>query len=88
MGKIKNNILKKTKKIIEEALVYIKIKVTYGNHQNSFDSVSVDIKQSISNAKKMKSTNDIYKDTKKNIIIFKTIDSFSRSVLIKILIFF
>ena len=73
------SVLKRTKKIIEEALVYIKIKVTYGNHPNSFDTVSVDIKQSISNAKKMKASDDIYFDSKKNIIIFKTIDSFSRN---------
>jgi hypothetical protein len=72
-------IYKKTKKIIEEAHVFIKIKVTNGNNQNNFDNMSIDIKQSTSNAKKMKNSNDLYIDLKKNIIIFKTIESFSRN---------
>jgi hypothetical protein len=73
-------IYKKTKKIIEEAHVFIKIKVTNGGgNQNNFDNMSIDIKQSTSNAKKMKTSNDLYIDLKKNIIIFKTIESFSRN---------
>ena len=76
---IKLNIYKKVKKIIEQAPVFVKIKVTHGNNMNNFDNLSINIKQSISNAKKMKTSDNIYIDSKKNIIVFKTIESFAKN---------
>lgn len=73
------NIYKKVKKIIEQAPVFVKIKVTHGSNMNNFDNLSVNIKQSISNAKKMKISDNIYVDSKKNIIVFKTIESFAKN---------
>ena len=59
-------IYSKIQKIILHIPVYIKFKVTLPNNTNSFDNLLIEVKQSYSNAKKMKNADNIYIDHKKN----------------------
>ena len=68
---------RKIKGIIGQTPVYIKIKVNHSNN-NNFDNILIEIKQSISNAKKMKNL-DIFTEPKRNLIIFKTIENLARN---------
>ena len=72
-------IYSKIQKIILHIPVYIKFKVTLPNNTNSFDNLLIEVKQSYSNAKKMKNADNIYIDHKKNIIVFKTIENLAKN---------
>ena len=70
-------IYSKIKRIIRQTPVFIKIKISHPNN-NKYDNLLIEIKQSYSNAKKMKNSENIYIDNKKNIIVFKTIEDLSQ----------
>ena len=74
----KYHIYKKIKRIICQFPIFMKIKVINTN-TNNFDNILIEIKQSISNAKKIKANDNIFIDTKRNIIVFKTIESLARN---------
>lgn len=72
---------KRIQKIIDQIPVFLKIKVTYNNNQNNniFENILIEIKRSITNSKKMKNTDNIYIDAKRNLIVYKTIEIFARN---------
>ena len=65
-------------KIIGQIPIFVKIKVTLPNN-NMLNNLLIEIKHSYSNAKKMKNSEKIYMDIKKNIIVFKTIEDLAKN---------
>jgi len=72
-------VITKIRKTMEQVPVFLKIKVTHGNTGNAFDNIILEIKKSITNAKKMKNTDNIFIDLKRNLIVFKTLDIFAKN---------
>ena len=72
-------IIAKIRKTMEQLPMFVKIKVIHGNNANSFDNIAIEIKKSNTNAKKMKSSDNIFIDLKRNLIVFKTLDIFAKN---------
>ena len=72
-------IIAKIRKTMEQVPMFIKIKVTHGNNQNNFENLLIEVKKSNTNAKKMKNSDNIFIDLKRNLIVFKTLDIFAKN---------
>ena len=72
-------IIAKIRKTMEQVPMFIKIKVTHGNNANNFENLLIEVKKSNTNAKKMKNSDNIFIDLKRNLIVFRTLDIFAKN---------
>ena len=72
-------IIGKIRKTMEQVPMFIKIKVTHGNNANNFENLLIEVKKSNTNAKKMKNSDNIFIDLKRNLIVFRTLDIFAKN---------